>query len=259
MQPQHLTERVQATASGANRPSIFSLRFTVRAVTSVEDLPRVQALRAVAYGHHLPHLASEFGKADPLDLHPDVVIFVAEDKATGQVVGSCRIQVNETGPLQIHSCMEPPAHHAGKLVSEITRMVVAPTYGDPLVRMALVKTSHLFCIGRQISGIYAGSRTALLRQYRSLGFSYLFSDKREIPLSYASGIPHHILWLDSVTAEFDWRNSRNLKYDFVFTTYTPDIHVFSGVRGIDTLRKQSAKLTNKVPNLTASLEHEVAN
>lgn len=251
MQPQSTTDLVQP--SSEHRPFLPTpqiLGFTVRPLTSAQDLPRVQALRAAAYGHHLPHLADQFGKADPLDLHRDVLIFVAEDKITGDIVGSCRIQINASGPLQIHSCMEPPPEHAGKLVSEITRMVVAPTYGDPMVRMALVKAAHLNSIASQISGIYAGSRAALLRQYRSLGFSFLFPDKREIPLSYASGIPHHVLWLDSIRAEHDWRSSGNKgrHYDFIFTSYTPDIRIYPEKPQILDLPKQIANLSNEWQN-----------
>lgn len=203
------------------------LNFCVRVVDNEFDLVRVRKLRSVAYGHHLPLLAAQFGAEDPLDMDPDVIIFCAEDKATGELVGSCRIQVNRQRPLQIHTCIEEPPHLRGKLVSEITRLVVHPAYGDRLVRMALVKACHLHNIAMQVCGIYAGSRPALLRQYRALGFSDLFGDQREVPLSYASGIPHRILWLDSVSAEADWTAMKHPFHTFVFRTWHPDIMIFS--------------------------------
>ena len=209
------------------QPQRELLGFTVRVVDNAMDLARVRHLRALAYGHHLPLLAAQFGQADPLDEDPDVVIFCAEDKVTGEIVGSCRIQVNRSRPLQIHSCIEEPPHLRGLLASEITRLVVHPSYGDRLVRMALVKACHLHNIATQVAGIYAGSRPALMRQYRALGFSDLYGDSREVPLSYAGGIPHRILWLDSVRAEADWSAMKHPYYKFVFRTWHPDIMIFA--------------------------------
>lgn len=209
------------------QPQRELLGFTIRVVDNATDLARVRQLRSVAYGHHLPLLAAQFGQADSLDEDPDVVIFCAEDKITGDIVGSCRIQVNRNRPLQIHACIDEPLHLRGLLVSEITRLVVHPSYGDRLVRMALVKACHLHNIATQVAGIYAGSRPALMRQYRSLGFSDLFGDNREVPLNYAGGIPHRILWLDSVRAEADWSGIKHPYYKFVFRMWHPDIMIFS--------------------------------
>lgn len=220
------------------QPQRELLGFTVRVVNNTTDLERVRQLRSAAYGHHLPLLAAQFGQADPLDEDPDVVIFCAEDKVTGEIVGSCRIQVNRSRPLQIHSCIEEPPHLRGLLVSEITRLAVLPSYGDRLVRMALVKACHLHNIANQVAGIYAGSRPALMRQYRALGFSDLFGDNREVPLTYAGGIPHRILWLDSVRAEADWSAMKHPYYKFVFRTWHPDITIFA--RAFTGIAKASA-------------------
>lgn len=231
MEKQHLDVAIQNTAQTPSTcpqpPRQELLNFTVRVVDSEFDLARVRQLRALAYGHHLPLLADRFGAADALDRDPDVVIFCAEDKASGDFVGSCRIQVNRRRPLQIHACIEEPPHLRGRLVSEITRLVVHPGYGDRLVRMALVKACHLHNIAMQVSGIYAGSRPALMRQYRALGFSDLYADRREVPLDHAGGIPHRILWLDSVSAEADWSAMKHPYHAFVFRTWHPDIMIFS--------------------------------
>jgi len=208
------------------------LNFTIRIVTNDYDLQRVQQLRATAYGHHLPHLAEQFGKPDPLDRSDDVVIFCAEDKATGDIVGSCRIQVNRSSILQIQTCIDTPDRLRGKLLSEITRLSVLPGYGDRLVRMALVKACHLHNIAMQVTGIFAGSRRSLMRQYRALGFSDLYGDEREVPLTYSGGLPHRILWLDSVSAEADWLAMAHPFYNFIFRTWHPDISIFSAVHGM---------------------------
>ena len=160
------------------------LPFRVRVVCDEGQLLQVQALRQTAYGRHLPAQAAAFGSADPLDRLSDTTIFFAEDKATGTVVGSARVQSNRAAPLQIERSIELPAPRRGQLLAEITRLCVLPGYDQP-VRLALVKASHLFCIAMQIGGVLAGSRRSLLRIYENLGFTDLFGDERMCELAHA--------------------------------------------------------------------------
>ncbi|WP_157603823.1 hypothetical protein [Rhizobacter sp. Root1221] len=205
-----------------------ALPFSVHVVSSEEQLEAVQALREVAYGRHLPHLKASFGEADPLDRLPGTTIFYAEDKLTGEVVGSARIQTNRRAPLQIERSVALPDAWRGRLLAEITRLAVRPGYTGP-VRLALVKASHLYCIAMQIGAVLAGSRQSLLRSYRMLGFAPLFEDGRLVPLVHAGGLPHHVLVRDMVTAEADARARDAADYPFVFRTYHPDIDLFAAV------------------------------
>lgn len=204
------------------------LAFRVRLVCSEAQLLRVQALRQTAYGRHLPEQAAAFGNADPQDRTPGTVIFYAEDKASGQVVGSARIQSNRHAPLQIEGSIELPAEQRGRLLAEITRLCVLPGY-DHKVRLALVKASHLFCIAMQIGGVVAGSRRSLARMYESLGFADLYGDERMCALRHAGGLPHRVLFRDTVTSEAMARERRHPDYDFVFRDFHPDIEVFEAL------------------------------
>lgn len=214
------------------------LPFTVGIVDTEETLERVQHLRVEAYGHHLPQLAASFGKPDPIDRLSDVTLFYAEDKATGRLVGSARLQINKSGPLQIERSLVLPPERRGKLLSEVTRLVVFPGYIPP-VKLALVKALHLFCIANQIGGVVAGSRRSLLRQYLNLGFSDLYGDERMVPLAHGSNLEHRILFRDTVTSEADSRARNHPDHTFVFRTYHPDIVVFKDVLG-----KSSQALAN---------------
>jgi hypothetical protein len=205
-----------------------SLPFRVRVVSDEAQLLRVQALRQTAYGRHLPEQAAAFGSADPLDRLIDTTIFFAEDKQTGAVVGSARVQSNRSAPLQIERSIELPEQRRGQLLAEITRLCVLPGYDQP-VRLALVKASHLFCIATQIGGVLAGSRRSLLRTYENLGFTDLFGDERMCPLLHAGGLPHRVLFRDTVTSEAMARDRRHPDYDFVFRDFHPDIAVFEAL------------------------------
>jgi hypothetical protein len=200
----------------------------VRVVCDEAQLLRVQALRQTAYGRHLPEQAASFGSADPLDRLADTTIFFAECKTTGRVVGSARVQSNRTAPLQIERSIELPEARRGQLLAEITRLCVMPGYDQP-VRLALVKASHLYCIATQIGGVLAGSRRSLLRTYENLGFADLYGDQRMCPLQHAGGLPHRVLFRDTVTSEAMARERRHPDYDFVFRDYHPDIAIFEAL------------------------------
>lgn len=204
------------------------LAFRVRVVTSEAQLLRVQALRQAAYGRHLPDQAAAFGSADPQDRLPGTIIFYAEDKTTGQLVGSARIQSNRYLPLQIEGSVELPPAQRGRLLAEITRLCVMPGYDHP-VRLALLKAVHLYCIAMQIGGVVAGSRRSLLRTYESLGFADLFGDERLCPLKHAGGLPHRVLFRDTLAADAQVRERRPQDYDFVFREFHPDIEVFDAL------------------------------
>ena len=207
-----------------------ALAFRIGVVSTAECLLQVQALRAASYGHHLPGLAATFARPDPLDLDDDVIVFYAQDKQTGTLVGSARIQINRRRPLQIERSLDLPDHLSGLLLSETTRLIVLPGYNHP-VRMALVKACQLYSTAMQIRGALAGARASLLRQYKSLGFRDLWNDERMVPLQHGGGLEHRILYRDLVIAEAESRADNQPYYKFMFTTYHPDIQVFSSLPG----------------------------
>ena len=233
VEPVHFNLRAAAQTSSVRtipRLKEEALPFRIGIVSSEAELLRVQALRAAAYGHHLPGMAASFARPDPLDSHPDTTLFFVEDKLSGSLVGSARIQVNRSQPLQIERSLELPSNLEGQLLSEITRLTVLPGYNQP-VRMALVKACHIYCIGMQIGGVLAGSRRSLLRQYKNLGFKDLFEDERLVPLAHGGGLEHRILFRDTVTSEAESRANNHPDHAFVFRIYHPDIRIFESSMG----------------------------
>ncbi|MDB5819418.1 MAG: hypothetical protein JWQ11_3058 [Rhizobacter sp.] len=221
-------ERLEEESSSFHHsgPAEQILPFTVRTVRSERHMKDIQALRAKAYGHHLPGLKESFGQSDPLDLHPDVTVFYAEDKVTGEVIGSVRIQTNRTGPLQIERSLALPEEFNGKLLAEITRLTVLP--GQPLkVRMALMKALQMYCVTIQVACVLAGSRHSLLRVYQNLGFSDIYADERQVPLLHAGNLGHRVLKCFVASGERRLLEMNNRPvYDFVFGAYHPDIMLF---------------------------------
>ena len=90
--------------------TIAHLDFTVRIAAPGADLADVAALRAQAYGHHLPGMAQAMATPDADDTAAGTTVLVCRDKASGQAIGSARIQRNHPRPLPIESSLAlPPA------------------------------------------------------------------------------------------------------------------------------------------------------
>lgn len=203
------------------------LDFTVRIAANASDLRDIAALRARAYGHHLPGLAQSMADADPADTAPGATVLLCRDKASGEAIGSARIQRNHPAPLAIESSITLPDPYAALPRAEITRLAVAPG-ASPLVRPMLVKACYLASVASQIRLLVIGARSpALVRIYRGLGFAALGNDASPVPLAHAGHLPHHVLMLDVVGAERCWHASRHALYGFMVETWHPDLQLLA--------------------------------
>mgnify|MGYP002138135546 CR=1 FL=1 len=113
------------------------LDFTVRIAAPGADLADVAALRAQAYGHHLPGLAQAMAAPDDSDTAPGSTVLLCRCKRSGRAIGSARIQRNHPQPLLIERSLALPEPIASATRAEITRLAVRPG-ADPLLRPMLV-------------------------------------------------------------------------------------------------------------------------
>lgn len=201
------------------------LDFTVRIAAPGADLADVAALRAQAYGHHLPALASGMAAADPADTARGATVLVCRDKASGRAIGTARIQRNHPLPLPIEASLPLPGAMAALPRAEITRLAIAPGACN-LVRPMLVKACYLAAVASQIRLLVIGARSpALVRIYRGLGFTDLLGDAGPVPLAHAGNLPHHVLAFDVVGAERQWHSARHALYGFMVETWHPDLQL----------------------------------
>ena len=97
--------------------------FTISVAEDEMRLQKAVAIRAAAYGRHIPELAMKFADADLLDRSPGVAILVAESKEDGAPLGSIRIQTNQFHPLLIEQAVDL-AKQPGDVQAELTRLCV---------------------------------------------------------------------------------------------------------------------------------------
>lgn len=211
--------------------STSTLSFTVTIVRNLGTLREACAVRARAYGHHLPgtpDMAQALAEPDAIDLAPGTTVLVCRDKATAQVVGTARIQRNHPRPLPIEDSIVLPMALASHARAEITRLAILPG-ADSLVRPMLVKACWMFAVAAQIRTLVIGARSAaLVRLYKGLGFTDLLADEngtRMVPLAHAGGLPHHVLTFDVVAAERHWHAAQHALYTFMVETWHPDLQL----------------------------------
>lgn len=202
-----------------------SLTFTVRIARAERELREACAVRARAYGHHLPALAAALAEPDAQDRDPGTVVLVCRDKAGGHVIGTARIQRNHPAPLAIEASIRLPEAIARHTRAEITRLAVLPG-ADALARPILLKACWLYAVAAQIRWLVIGARSAaLVRMYRGLGFEPLVDGA--VPLAHAGGLPHHLLAFDVGAAERTWHAARHGQYGFMVETWHPDLQLLA--------------------------------
>ena len=207
--------------------SMSTLSFTLCIAQSAADLHDAALVRAQSYGHHVAALRDALAQPDALDTSPGTVVLLCRDKATGQAIGTARIQRNHPQPLLIEASVVLPDEIAARTRAEITRLAILPG-ADAQVRPALVKACYLYAVATQIRTLVIGARSpALIRLYRALGFAELFGSGQMVPLAHAGGLPHQVLAFDVVSAERTWHAAGHGLYPFMVETWHPDLQLLA--------------------------------
>jgi hypothetical protein len=205
--------------------SSCTLGFRLQPAASHDDLLDACAVRAQAYGHHLPEMGQRLAQPDALDRDPGTTVFLCRDKASGRAIGTMRIQTSHPGPLLMERSVTLPGWLVAAPRAEITRLAVS-VGADPLTKLCLMKASYLFCTARQVAWMVIGARNeALMRNYRRLGFIDALCRDELVPLAHTGGLMHRILAFDVARAERSWATARHPLYGFMVQTLHEDLQV----------------------------------
>jgi hypothetical protein len=216
-------------ASRPAPPKRTELPFTVRIVRTDEQLERAVQIRAEAYSRHLPTLGEILGNPEIVDRDPDAIVFIAEAKNDREPLGTIRIQTNFTAPLPLEASISLPDHLRGRPLAGVSRLAVKAGARGRLVKLALFKALHRYCLAKQVEWILIGARPPLDQTYLDLGFEDMFSDGILRPLATAANVPHRILSFEVFTAERKWHALSHPLYVFMGQRFHPDIEIFASV------------------------------
>lgn len=217
------------------------LSFTLRRAECHQDLLRACKVRAAAYGYRAPEYREAMAQPDAIDASPWTIVFICEDKISGEAVGTMRAQTREhdRGELELERYVKLPSYLQRATCTEITRLA-APIGSDPFVRLALWKAAYLFSVSQGISWIVMSVRKpALIRAYERMGSKDVFPDQLNgFVLPYVGNMPHRIYALDIDNFYGFWSDSKHPLLEFMTATNHEDILAVSpsmdrrSVRGV---------------------------
>jgi hypothetical protein len=199
------------------------LPFTVRVVTTPQDLEKAVEVRASAYTRHMPSLGQSLQTPEAEDLKSDVLVLLAERKFDGQPVGSLRLQSNVRRPLRLQGEAALLEAFADRRLVESTRLGVDLGATSKVVTAALVKTVYEICHAAGVDYNVTGGRRSMAQVFRSLQFDEL--EGGPFPISFGNNIPHWIFVMPTLEFEARLRKARHWYYEFLATTEHPDIHI----------------------------------
>ena len=205
--------------------SVQALPFLLSPVRDAADLRDACAVRAQAYGHHLPGWAERLAQPDALDHLPGTRVLLCRDKHSGEALGTARIQSSRYGRLQIEHSVDLPGEMLGAARAEVTRLAI--TAGAPAaVKLALMKACYQHCLVDELRWLVIGARLpALVKLYRKLGFVLMAGTEDGVPLAHAGGLAHQVLSLDMASVRSRWEAGGHPWLDFMTGTRHPDIRV----------------------------------
>ena len=233
-QPPPLNEAAPAAHAGVTLP------FTINIVRTEEHLEKAVSIRAESYGRHHPEVATLLRTAEAADRSAFSLVLIAESKEDGAALGTLRIETNANGPLPAEELIPSDNPCSGRTIAFVTRLAVAAGKESSLVKLALFKALHRYCLACQVDWILVTAKPPMDRQYKRLGFTDIFDEDTYIPISWSGNIPMRIMTLEVIACERTWRKNEHPLYQFMFVDYCPDIKIFKSVSGIwNTPRIQS--------------------
>jgi hypothetical protein len=207
----------------------MELPFRVRTVRNDHQLSQAVRIRSEAYARHVPTLGEVLSAPEEVDKDVDSIVFLAEGKTDGEPLGTIRIQTNFASPLSIEASIDLPPMFRDRPLAGVSRLGVKAGARGRLVKLALFKAMHRYCLAKQVEWVLIGARPPLEQDYLNLGFVDVFEDQELRPLQSAKGLPHRILAFEVLTAERRWFEANHPLYVFMFRRFHPDIEIFASV------------------------------
>lgn len=212
--------------------SYAKLPFQVRIVRNEEQLSKAVRIRAEAYERHWPNLYLQLQSPEEQDRNPNSLIFLAELKSDASPVGTMRVDTNLVTPLPITGAVDLPETISERPIAYVTRLGVKQGSIGSLVKLALFKSLHRYCLAKQLFWMLVGIRPPGDRDYVRLGFTDVFETSRLVPIFSSGGVPVRLMSFEVISAERRWHEAHHPLYKFMFDDYHPDIEVFSSVSGM---------------------------
>ena len=201
------------------------LPFTVKLVTTEEEMNKAVSIRHSAYARHVPDFAEQLKRPESRDYEDGTAILLAESRLDGTPLGTMRIQTNQFGPLGLEQSVDLPDWLQCMSLAEATRLGVTEAREGRVVKTFLFKAYYLYCLHAEIDWMVIMARKPIDRQYDALLFHDVFGKNEYIPMSHVGNIPHRVMSFNVRQAEPNWRAVSHPLYNLVFEVNHPDIDI----------------------------------
>jgi len=216
--PKNKTRQSEQTTSCSRDET--QLPFRIRIVRNEDQLSKAVRIRAEAYERHWPNLYLQLQTPEEQDRNPNSLIFLAEQKTDGSAVGTMRVDTNIVSPLPVVDTISLPIEIARKPIAYVTRLGVKQGSIGTLVKMALFKSLHRYCLAKQLSWMLVGIKPPGDRDYVRLGFKDIFQKDNLIPILSSGGVPVRLMAFDVMSAERLWYDTNHPFIDLCALTTT---------------------------------------
>lgn len=192
-------------------------------IASRAQMDGVIQLRAASYGKHLPELGAKLREPETADFEQGCEVFIATSKLDGSVLGTLRTHANLVKPLPLQHSLKLPTRFRGSRMVETTRLCIKGNPNSSLVRTALFKALHSYCLAHDVDWMMATGRKPVDRIYDSLYFSDVGDAGVFYPMTFTGGVPHRVMHLAPQAVKPLWHAAQHSLHRFFFETHHPDI------------------------------------
>lgn len=210
-------------------PNAVQLPFRVRIVRTENHLHQAISIRAKSYEKHHPEVAELLQFAEIEDRGQ--VVLLAERKASGEAIGTMRIETNTQNTSPIEHFLPENSEFTARTIAFITRLAVSNCADSGLIKLTLYKSLLRYCLACQIDWMIVTARPPFDKEYNRLGFHYVYDHEYLTPIPWSGNIPMKIMALETLRCEPGWREENHPIYPFMFLDYTPDVEIFNSLSG----------------------------
>jgi hypothetical protein len=217
--------------SALDRPFAFlPSNFRIRVARTAVDFELASSLRGPAYARRHPGLSEVLESPEDSDMSPDTIVFIAEDKSSGTVYGTIRLEGNSNQSLE-EELNESCAPHMPKgRIFRIGRLVVLPFENSSMIKFCLFKAVYLASQALQGQWLIVTALPPMDAHFCDvLGFSRLLPADGTFDDPYYPGRRILLLGLHIPTAPQVLHKKNLSTHDFFVNTYSPEIQIFDSV------------------------------
>jgi hypothetical protein len=206
--------------------------FEVRFLRTSGLLNTIAGQRFEAYSqhHNVGNLDSIFVNHDfeKKDVQRDSIIFYAQHKESGLILGSLRVSTNANRPFEAELDLDLPADFAGRHIASFGRLAVPKSCYALNVKLTLFKCAFLYCHAIQATHFLLTLMPKRDRLYSNIGFVPVFNRENTVRLAEAK-IDINLMGAKSAEIPDHLKKSSPQFYEFLYERYHPDIKVFDSI------------------------------